>query len=140
MKEAILILLMALTNVSPNTVVVTATVYQAKEQQCDSDPYTTAFGYKIDPSDPIKHRYVAVSKDLEEIFQPGDSVLVTGTHPYNDTTRAVVYDGMWIVADRMHPRWRKKIDLLISDDSFIDSFNNVTISKIKGDVRKRATR
>tara|TARA_R110002096_G_scaffold232252_5_gene422111 strand:+ start:1993 stop:2355 length:363 start_codon:yes stop_codon:yes gene_type:complete len=99
---------------------VTVTCYQATVAQCDSDPFTTAFGYKIDPKDPMSHRYIAISRDLETYFSPGDSVIVTG---------AGVYDGMWMVADRMNRRWVNRIDLLVGYDSYVDKFTGVTIKK-----------
>ncbi len=99
---------------------VTATVYQATVEQCDNDPYITAFGYHIDPEDALSHRYVAISRDLEQYLSAGDSVMVTGTG---------IYDGKWVVADRMNRRWENRIDFLVNEDSFIDIFPNVTITK-----------
>lgn len=99
---------------------VTATVYQAVPEQCNNDPYVTAFGYHIDPEAPLKHRYVAISRDLEDWLSAGDSVEVSGTG---------IYDGKWIVADRMNKRWKMKIDLLVNEDSYIDMFTNVIITK-----------
>jgi len=116
------------------SVVVTATVYQAVESQCDSSPLVTAFGYKIDPKDPGKHRYIAISRDLESVFSPGDSVYVEGTYPYNDTCKIPVYDGIWIIADRMNARFTDKVDLLIGNNSFIDLFTGVTVTKINTDA------
>ena len=99
---------------------VTATVYQAVPEQCNNDPYVTAFGYHIDPKDPLSHRYLAISRDLEEYLSAGDSVEVFGTD---------VYDGKWVVADRMNRRWSRKIDLLVNMDSHIDIFRDVIIIK-----------
>lgn len=99
---------------------VTATVYNAVPEQCDSDPSVTAFGYNIDLNDPIKHRYCAISRDLESWLQPGDTISIEGTD---------IYDGQWIVADRMNSRWTRKIDLLVNEDSYIDIFYNVTIDR-----------
>ncbi len=102
-------------------VTVTATVYQATPAQCNKDYLTTAFGYKIDPSNPLGHRYIAISRDLELHFNGGDSVLIEGTK---------VYDGKWIIADRMNKRWSNKIDLLVNHDSYIDKFEDVQITKL----------
>lgn len=101
-------------------VTVTATVYQATPAQCNEDHLTTAFGYKIDSLNPLKHRYMAVSRDLEEYLSKGDSVEICGTE---------IYDGTWIVADRMNNRWCNRIDLLVNMDSSIGKFENVTIVK-----------
>lgn len=111
--EILLIWMMSFNNV-------TATVYHAVPEQCNEDPYTTAFGYHIDPKDPQSHRYVAISRDLEQWLSPGDTIEVSGTG---------IYDGKWLVADRMNRRWKRKIDLLINEDSYVDIFPNVTINK-----------
>ena len=99
---------------------VTATCYQAVPEQCDADPYVTAFNYRIDPKDPLSHRYVAISRDLEAFYSPGDSIYIVG---------AGEYDGMWMIADRMNRRWSNKIDLLVNNDSYVDRFTDVRIIK-----------
>jgi 3D (Asp-Asp-Asp) domain-containing protein len=101
-------------------VTVTATVYQATASQCNEDYLTTAFGYKIDPTEQLHHRYIAVSRDLEQYFSKGDSVLISGTG---------IYDGMWMIADRMHYRWCNRIDLLINEDSPLGKFENIIVTK-----------
>ena len=100
--------------------VVTVTVYNAVEEQTDSDPTITAFGYHINPDKASEHRYLAVSRDLEKMFHKGDSVIIEGT---------VSYDGKWIVADRMNKRWKKRVDLLIHEDSTISKFEEITIRR-----------
>ena len=99
---------------------VTATCYQAVPEQCDADPYVTAFNYHINPEDPLSHKYVAISRDLEEFYSPGDSIYVVG---------AGEYDGMWMIADRMNRKWSNRIDFLVNNDSYIDKFTNVKIVK-----------
>jgi 3D (Asp-Asp-Asp) domain-containing protein len=99
-------------------IIVTATCYNATVEQCDSDPSTTAFGYKVNMKYPLSQKYIAISRDLEEYFKAGDTVIVEGTF---------VYDGYWIVADRMNKRWEKKIDFLVKKNDFMDRFDNVTI-------------
>ena len=108
-------------NTISKPVTVTATVYQATPAQCNEDYLTTAFGYKINPNDALAHRYIAISRDLELHFEGGDSVLIEGTN---------VYDGKWIIADRMNKRWSNKIDFLVNHDSYIDKFENVQITKL----------
>lgn len=104
---------------------VTATCYNAVAEQCDSDPSTTAFGYKVNMRYPLSQRYIAISRDLEGYFKAGDTVIVNGTF---------IYDGYWIVADRMNRRWTRKIDFLVKKNDFMDRFNNVTI-RHKNDAR-----
>jgi len=101
-------------------VIVTATVYQATPAQCNEDYLNTAFGYSIDPECPLDHRYIAISRNLELIFPKGSIVHVDGTG---------IYDGEWIIADRMNNRWSNRIDFLVNNDSFIDKFENVRIIK-----------
>jgi 3D (Asp-Asp-Asp) domain-containing protein len=99
-------------------IIVTATCYNATVEQCDSDPSTTAFGYKVNMKYPLSQRYIAISRDLEEYFKAGDTVIVDGTF---------VYDGYWIVADRMNKRWSRRIDFLVKKNDLIAKFDNVTI-------------
>lgn len=99
---------------------VTLSFYNATKSQCDSDPLITAFGYDIDPKKPFKHKYLAISRDLEHMFSKGDTVIIEGTF---------VYDGYWIVADRMNKRWTKRVDLLVKEGSYMNIYKNVIIRK-----------
>ena len=86
-----------------NEVVVDATIYHAVEGQTDSTPLITASGKHIDPSNPAGHRWIAVSRDLEELgFVFGKRVMVMG---------AQHMDGIYTVEDRMNRRWTKRIDI-----------------------------
>ena len=104
-----------------DTITVTATCYNATVAQCNDDPTTTAFGYRINLNRPFSHKYIAISRDLEEYFSPGDTVIVRGTF---------VYDGYWIVADRMNVRWERKIDFLVREGQHTDLYRNVTIRRL----------
>ena len=103
-----------------STRTVTATCYNATVEQCDSTPLITAFGYKIDPSYPKRQRFLAISRDLEQYYSKGDTVIIDGTG---------VYDGHWMIADRMNRRWERKIDFLVSSDDHIAKFNDIIIRK-----------
>lgn len=85
---------------------VTATCYNASVKQTDSTPFITAFNFRINPENPFSHKYLAVSRDLLLYFNPGDTVIVSGTF---------VYDGYWIVADKMNKRFHKRIDFLVPE-------------------------
>lgn len=101
---------------------VEATCYQPVASQTDSSPLTTASLKKINPDNPLSHRWIAVSSDLELMgYSFGTKVHVSGT---------CVYDGIWVVQDRMNSRWRKRIDFLVGLDDYIDKWDNVTISKL----------
>jgi len=102
------------------TFTVTASVYHAVKEQCDSDPYTTAYMVTIDKSNPDKHRFVALSRDLLKVFNPGDTIQVHGTW---------TYDGLWIVADKMNARFNNSIDFLITKGQFEHKFDGVVIKK-----------
>lgn len=88
---------------------VTITCYNAVKSQCYGNPLITASGRRIDLQKLNRGelRYVAVSRDLLKQYKYGDvvEVFIAEGHPYN---------GQWTVADTMHKRWSKKIDLLLS--------------------------
>ncbi len=87
---------------------VTATIYHATPEQTDDTPFITASGMYINPECPQCHRWIAVSRDLEELgFVFGAKVKVTGTGHL---------DGIWTVQDRMNPRWTQRIDFLVNQD------------------------
>lgn len=104
-------------------VMVEATVYHPVIGQTDDSPLVTASGKMIDPTDPIQHRWLAVSRDLERKgFTFGRKVLVTGTNKY---------DGIWEIQDRMNSRWTKRIDFLIGREDPIGKWDRVVITLIK---------
>ena len=77
---------------------------------------------KIDSLNPSKHRWVAVSRDLEELgYTMGTKILVTG---------AGDLDGVWTVEDRMNKRWECRIDFLVNNDRIYGKWENVKITKL----------
>ena len=106
---------------------VTATIYHATPEQTDSTPDITASNKKIDLSNPLKHRWIAVSKDLEaKGLTFGVKVCVTG---------AGDLDGIWTVQDRMNPRWTNRIDFLVNQDMKGGKWENVRVEIINDDNR-----
>ena len=101
--------------------IVTATVYNAVEEQCNSDPGNTAFMFKLDLKNPYKHRIVAVSRDLLDKFPGGTKIKITNAGPYS---------GIWEVQDKMNKRYTKRIDFLINEDMPIGKWDNVKITKL----------
>jgi 3D (Asp-Asp-Asp) domain-containing protein len=80
---------------------VTATAFNSVHGQTDSSPKTTAYGVRLAPG----QRIVAVSRDLEELgLREGVPVRIDGL------------DGEWRVGDRMHGRWKRRIDLYMGED------------------------
>ena len=106
---------------------VTATIYHATPEQTDSTPDITASNKKIDISNPLKHRWIAVSRDLEaKGLTFGVKVCVTG---------AGDLDGIWTVQDRMHERWSHRIDFLVNEDLKGGKWENVRVEIINDDNR-----
>ena len=83
---------------------VTLTTYTSSEKETDSTPNITASGFKIDTLNPMKHRIIAVSRDLKKKWKFGTKVRITG---------AGKYDGTYYVRDVMNKRYKKRIDILI---------------------------
>jgi 3D (Asp-Asp-Asp) domain-containing protein len=106
---------------------VTATIYHATPEQTDSTPHITASNKIIDLGNPQKHRWIAVSRDLEaKGLTFGVKVKVTG---------AGNLDGIWTVQDRMNRRWLSRIDFLVSKDMTGGKWENVRVEIIDDDNR-----
>jgi 3D (Asp-Asp-Asp) domain-containing protein len=84
---------------------VTLTTYSVSEGETDATPLITASGFKINPNNPKRHRIIAVSRDLKRKYKFGEKVRIEGAGKYN---------GIYTIRDLMHPRWKKKIDILIN--------------------------
>ncbi len=99
---------------------VTATIYHAVPEQTDDTPFITASNSIINPDNPYGHRWIAVSRDLEELgFTFGVKVCIEGTN--------TIFDGEWTVQDRMNKRWTKRIDFLVNKDVKGGKWNNIRI-------------
>lgn len=85
----------------PKTLKVIATAYNSLAYQTNSNPNITAFGDSLYSG----LRYVAVSRDLL------DSGLV-----HNTKIKIHGFDSLFTVKDKMHSRWRKRIDIYMGDD------------------------
>lgn len=125
MKKAIFILsliygIWSTDSYSQNHDTVTATVYNAVPEQCNEDPSHTAFMFKLDLTNPYKHRIVALSRDLLTKYPKGTKIIIKGTK----------YDGIYIVMDKMNKRWTNRIDILINKDMPIGKWENVKIEKM----------
>lgn len=87
---------------STNILNVTATAYNSVSAQTDSTPDVAAWGDRLTPST----KAIAVSRDL--LNQYGLS--------YGDRVKIKGMQGEFKVLDKMHPRWRKKIDIYMGED------------------------
>lgn len=117
----ILLILLIAFNVNAQKQKVHCTVYNAVPAQTNSDPSHTATMFKLDLSNPYKHKIVALSRDLLKKFPYHSKVQIEGT----------AYDGIYIVEDTMNKRYTDRIDILINLEMQIGSWPNVTITKIE---------
>ena len=101
---------------------VTATVYHAVAWQCNSQYWITADMSEIDTLHPDRHRWCAVSRDLlSEGFDMGDTIEVNGTW---------VYDGLWIIHDKMNKRYNDRIDFLTHKNQAQGKWSDVQIKLV----------
>ena len=100
---------------------VKATMYTISSSQTDSTPLVTASGFKLHPSNPKKHRIIAVSRDLKQKFKFGEKVRVVGVGKRS---------GIYTVRDVMNKRWKNKIDILINPDEKAISYNKAKLYKL----------
>lgn len=101
---------------------VSACCYYPVAGQTDDTPNQTASGKFVDPATPLKHRWIAVSRDIKKRVKFGERVFVTGTG---------IYDGYWTVQDVMNRRYKRKIDFLIGERDFGRSWTGVKIIIVK---------
>jgi 3D (Asp-Asp-Asp) domain-containing protein len=105
--------------------IVTATVYHAVEGQCDASPLVTASGAKISGTNTAyDHRYIAVSRDLLDVFPYGTKVEVSGCGEL---------DGVYTVADTLNKRYKGYIDILINPDMRGGKWEGVRIRKVNSE-------
>ncbi len=86
---------------SKHALEVTARAYNSIKNQTDAEPYLTAWGDTLKPG----MKVIAVSRDLIEMgLNRGTKVTIQGL------------DGEYTVLDKMHKRWRHKIDIYMGND------------------------
>ncbi len=102
--------------------VVTLTTYTPSRRETDSSPNITASGYKIDTSNPSKHRIIAVSRDLKKKWKFNQKVRIR---------KAGKYNGVYTVKDVMNKRYKKRVDILIGKRDKQIKLENVQIVAIK---------
>ncbi|MCG9972420.1 3D domain-containing protein [Christiangramia crocea] len=84
-----------------DTICVTATAYNSTHYQTEGDPSITAWGDTLKPG----MRAIAVSRDL----------LRMGLD-HNSQVKIEGFDSIYLVKDKMHYRWRNKIDIYMGED------------------------
>ena len=80
---------------------VNASAYNSTTAQTDGNPHLTAWGDSIKPG----MKYIAVSRDLiRKGLKHNTPIVIEG------------FDGLYLVKDKMHPKWRNKIDIYMGLD------------------------
>ena len=83
------------------TITVTASAYNSLKLQGEGNPQITAWGDTLKPG----VRSIAVSRDLiKKGLDHLTPVKIEG------------FEGVYLVTDKMHPRWRNKIDIYMGID------------------------
>jgi 3D (Asp-Asp-Asp) domain-containing protein len=108
-------------SVAPSEVV-TLTTYTPTAEECDSTPLITASGFKINESNPKRHRIIAVSRDLKRKYKFGTKLRIKG---------AGKYDGTYTVRDVMNKRYTKRIDILVGKTDKQTKVKKVKVYKLK---------
>jgi 3D (Asp-Asp-Asp) domain-containing protein len=111
--------------VEPKPYVLTATVYNPTESQCDSTPLITACNSKINLKKLRKKqiKWVALSRDLLKRWggqiEYGDSIYVLSGSK----------KGWWIVKDTMHKRYKNRIDFLTYNEKYFKEEIRILVKK-----------
>jgi len=104
--------------------------YHASANECDSTPTITASGAVIDTVNATELHWCAISWDLHKRyggkFRFGDTLELTAMHGKH------VLKGKYIVNDLMNPRWKKKVDILLTKGE-----KSITFDKVKVKHKKR---
>ncbi len=96
---------------------VTVSAYSPTEEECDSDPFITAF------QKPVREGTIAISRDLEKElgWREGDRIHIHGL-------------GVFEVNDRMAFKWKKRVDIFFHDTEKALSFGIKQANAVKIDV------
>ena len=84
-----------------NSVEVNATAYNSLKYQTDDYPNITAFGDTLKP----EMKCIAVSRDL-----------IAKGLKHNTPVKIQGFEGLYFVKDKMHSKWKNKIDIYMGED------------------------
>lgn len=84
-----------------DTICVTATAYNSVHNQTENDPRITAWGDTLKPG----MKAIAVSRDLVRMGLD-----------HNSRVKIEGFDSIYLVKDKMHHRWRNRIDIYMGED------------------------
>lgn len=93
---------------------VTASAYNSTKAQTDGNPFIAAWGDTLKP----KVKSVAVSRDLMKTILP-----------YQTKIKIEGLEGIYMVNDKMHHKWKNRIDIYFGED--IKAARNWGIKKVK---------
>ncbi|MGC6430864.1 MAG: 3D domain-containing protein [Jejuia sp.] len=101
---------------------VTATAYNSLKNQTDSNPNITAFGDTLQPG----MKCIALSRDLLALgLKHNTPVIIEG------------FEGVYLVKDKMHSRWKNRIDIYMGVD--VDAAKNWGKKKVCIDYGTRVS-
>lgn len=110
---------------------VIATVYNAEPKQCNNDITHTASMFRLNLSDVLSHKIIAMERTMMKEFglKYGDVVKIEGTGKW---------DGEWQIQDTMNKRFagQHKIDILIPKSEGLGKWNNVKVYKLNNPEEK----
>lgn len=99
-----------------------ATIYNAEPRQCNKDVGHTASMFRLNLSDVLSHRIIAMERTMMQEFglHYGDVVKIEGTGKW---------DGEWRIEDTMNKKFagQHKIDILLPKSEGLGKWNNVKI-------------
>ncbi|AVR46326.1 hypothetical protein C7S20_14220 [Christiangramia fulva] len=85
-----------------DTICVTATAYNSLDYQTEDDPTITAWGDTLKPG----MNAIAVSRDLVKLGLD-----------HNSKVKIEGFDSIFLVKDKMHYRWRNRIDIYMGNNA-----------------------
>lgn len=104
---------------------VIATVYNAEPKQCNNDISHTASMFRLNLSDVLSHRIIAMERTMMAKYglKYGDVVKIEGTGKW---------DGEWQIQDTMNKRFagQNKIDILLPKSDGLGKWDNVKVYKL----------
>jgi 3D (Asp-Asp-Asp) domain-containing protein len=80
---------------------VTASAYNSTKAQTEGNPFITAWGDTLEPGT----KSIAVSRDL-----------IKKGLTYHTKVKIEGFEGIYVVNDKMHAKWRNKIDIYFGTD------------------------
>lgn len=116
---------------------VLATVYNAVPAQCNKDAIHTASMFKLNLTDVLSHRIIAMERTMmsEYGLKYGDVVCISGVGKTRDGKDL---NGLWRIEDTMNKRFAglHKIDILVPSDTTLGKWSNVVVSVPKDSKTK----